>query len=53
MEQNLAQRELLKFTIIVVVFAGILTGLKIYDHKTNEVQKLGATLFSKVLRQSK
>jgi uncharacterized membrane protein len=53
MESNLAQRELLKFTVIVVIFAGILTGLKIYDTKTNEIQKLGSTVFSKILRQSK
>ena len=49
MEQNLTQRELAKWALIVALFAGILAGLKIYDDKTSQIGKIGQNIFSRFL----
>lgn len=49
MEQNLTQRELTKYFVIIAVFIALLTGLKIYDNRTGEIGKIGQTIFSRFL----
>ena len=49
MENNLTQRELTKYFVIMAIFVGILVSLKIYDNRTGEIGKVGQTIFSRFL----
>jgi len=49
MNDRSTQRELTKFFIIIFFFAAALAALKVYDLRTNQIQRLGSTIFSRFL----
>lgn len=49
MNDKTTQRDLTKFFLIAFLLLVTLFGLKMYDTKTNEVDKLGTKIFSKFL----
>lgn len=44
------KKDLVKVITIIIVFAAILTTLKMYDAKTNEIAKIGEKLLSRYVK---
>lgn len=49
MKDQYIRGDLLRLSVLLLVIAGILTGLKFYDKQTNAIEKFGAQIFNGII----
>lgn len=49
MKDQFIRGDLLRLGVLLVVIAGILAGLKIYDRSTNSIERFGSRIFNGII----